>query len=96
MAISSYWDSKELALKFSNLTEYALEEIHKPYILEINDAFIARLYGYANEKNRKRKKELEAGIAEDIQKHSQVISKRLNSLGERIAAFLAILKNVNI
>ncbi len=95
-AISSYWDSKELALKFSNLTEYALEEIHKPYILEINDAFIARLYGCANEKNRKRKKELEAEIAGDIQKHSQSLSKRLGSLGERIAAFLAILKNVNI
>lgn len=95
-AIATYWDSKELALKYSNLTEYTLEEIHKPYILEINEAFIARLYGYANEKNRKKRDQLGKALTGDITKHSEALSRRLNSLAERIASFIAILKSVEI
>lgn len=55
-AIASYWNSKELSLKFSNLIEYALEEIHKPYVLKINDVYIGDIYTWNEERIPKKER----------------------------------------
>lgn len=92
-AINTYWGSKELSLKFSNLVDFSLEEIHKPYFLEINYTFLDRIYEYNQETNKSRKKGLAKGLENDIAQHSTALARRLNSLGERIATFNTLLTN---
>ncbi|MEO8793920.1 MAG: hypothetical protein ABI390_00565 [Daejeonella sp.] len=92
-AINTYWNSKELSLKFSNLMDFSLEEIHKPYFLEINYNFLDRIYQYNAEQNKSRKKELGKTLSADISQHSASLSRRLNILGERIASFNTLLNN---
>lgn len=92
-AINTYWGSKELSLKFSSLVDFSLEEIHKPYFLEINYTFLDRIYQYNEEKNKSRKKELGKALESDINQHSTSLARRLNSLGERIATFNTLLNN---
>ncbi|NEU07722.1 hypothetical protein GZH53_05310 [Flavihumibacter sp. R14] len=92
-AINTYWNSKELSLKFSNLLDFSIEEIHKPYLLEINYAFIDRFYQYSEEPNKSRKRELGKALADDIASHSASLSRRLNILGERVASFNTLLNN---
>lgn len=95
-AIATYWNSRELGFRFSNLMDYTLEEIHKPYVLEMNDSFRDRMYAFASETNRARKKELQLALEKDMAEHASVLGRRLNSLGERIASFLAVLQNAEI
>lgn len=92
-AISTYWKSKELALKFSNLIDFTLEEIHKPYLLEINYTFLDRIYQYNDEQNKNRKRELGKSLETDIAQHAASLTRRLNSLGERVAGFNTLLNN---
>jgi hypothetical protein len=94
-AIATYWRSKELSIKFSNLIEYMLEEIHKPYILEINQVFLPRLYEFTQEGNGKKRKALEDTLRPDILKHSDALDRRLASMGERISAFITQLNNID-
>lgn len=93
-AVEVYWNSKELSFKYSNIIDDAIENIHKPYILEMNYSFLQRLSDYNHETNRKKKKEDGAVLKQDMIRHSEELARRLNSLGERISAFNAILKNV--
>lgn len=86
-AIEYYWQSREFALKLSNLLEYALEEVHKPFILEMNDRFIAKAYAYTRESNGSKKKKMGSELVDEINAHVESLEKRLNSMSERIAAF---------
>ena len=92
-AINTYWNSKELSLKFSSLVDFSIEEIHKPYLLEINFAFLDRIYQYNEESNKSRKRELGKALATDITAHSASLTRRLNILGERVASFNTLLNN---
>jgi len=92
-AINTYWNSKELSLKLSSLLDFSIEEIHKPYLLEINYAFFDRIYQYNEESNKSRKRELGKALAADIAAHSASLSRRLNILGERVASFNTLLNN---
>jgi hypothetical protein len=92
-AIYTYWNSKELSLKYSSLIDFTLDEIHKAYILDINFTFIDRLYDHNRETNRKRKRELAEQLEKDIQERYAVVGRRLNILGERISAFVTLLNN---
>lgn len=92
-AIYTYWNSKELSLKFSSLIDFTLDEIHKAYILDINFTFIERLYGHHHETNRKTKRELAEQLEKDIRERYGVVGRRLNILGERISAFVTLLNN---
>jgi len=94
-AIYTYWNSKELSLKFSSLIDFTLDEIHKSYILDINFSFIDRIYAFVNEKDRRRKQELQAQLEKDIAERYAVIGRRLTILGERISAFITLLNNNN-
>ncbi len=91
-AIATYWKSKELSLRFGNLIDFALEEFHKPYILEVNYKFIPRLYEANEEKNKQKKKTRLKELSNDIQQQSEVISRRISGLGERITAINSLLK----
>lgn len=93
-AVEVYWNSKELSFKFSNIIDEAIENIHKPYILEMNYTFIQRLADYNKQTNKKLKKEMGTLLQQDMTRHSEELARRLTSLGERISAFNAILKNV--
>ena len=95
-AIETYWKSKELSLKFSNLVEYSIEEIHKPYLLEINYTFFDRIYDYKQEQNKSRKRELGKALEADITRHSEALARKLNSLGERIASMTTLLTNTEL
>lgn len=92
-AIATYWNSKELSLKFSNLIDFALEDFHKPFILEVNYNFIGRIYEANNETNNKKKRELQAALTKDMQTLSAAMSRRLTVLGERIANMNTLLNN---
>jgi hypothetical protein len=92
-AIYTYWNSKELSLKYSSLIDFTLDEIHKSYILDINFTFIERLYDHNEETNKKKKREMEDELKKDIQERYAVVGRRLNILGERISAFVTLLNN---
>lgn len=92
-AINTYWKSKELSLKFSSLIEFAIEDIHRPYLLEINYTFLDRIYQYNQEPNKTRKRELEKALQNDISAHSASLARRLNTLAERVAIFNTLLNN---
>lgn len=95
-AIVTYWNSRELGYRFSNLMENTLEEIHKPYVLEMNETFRDRIYAFGTETGKSRKKELQLALEKDMAEHATTLGRRLNSLGERIASFLAVLQNAEI
>lgn len=92
-AIYTYWNSKELSLKFSSLIDFTLDEIHKAYILDINFTFIERIYDHHHETNKKRKRELEEQLKKDIAERYAVVGRRLTILGERTSAFITLLNN---
>jgi hypothetical protein len=92
-AIATYWNSKELSLKFSNLLDFAIDDLHKPYILEINYNYIDRLYAVNKESNSRKKKELQQSLETDMQTLSAGLSRRLTALGERIANINTLLNN---
>jgi hypothetical protein len=94
-AIATYWHSKELSLKFSNLIDFTIEDFHKPYILDVNYNFITRLYQANNETNKKKKIELQKGLVTDMKSQSDAISRRLNEIGERIVSMNTLLGNNN-
>jgi len=83
-AIATYWQSKELSLKFSNLIDVAIEDLHRPFILEVNYAFIQRIYDLNKETNRNKRKEQEQILKQEMQALSATMSRRLLSVGERI------------
>jgi hypothetical protein len=92
-AIYTYWNSKELSLKYSSLIDFTLDEIHKSYILDINFTFIERIYDHNEETNKKKKKEMEDELRKDIEERYATVGRRLNILGERISAFVTLLNN---
>lgn len=94
-AIETYWNSKELSLKFSNLIEFSLEEIHKALILEINSTFTERFYNYTAETKSSKKKALGEQLKRDVEEHAEKLERRLNSMGERITALISILNNIS-
>lgn len=83
-AIATYWKSQELALKFSNVIDYAIEDFHKIYILEVNSTYINRLYAANNEGNKKKKAALQRDLTKDMQDLSAAMSRKLSGLGERV------------
>lgn len=93
-AVEVYWH-KELALKYSNLMDFVIEDLHRPYILDINYTFQRRIYEFLKETKKKRKKELKDELNKDIELHAEEVGRRINILGERISAFNTILRNYN-
>lgn len=85
-AIATYWKSQEMALKFNNVIDYAIEDFHKVYILEINYKYINRFYEVANETNKKKKANLQQQLAKDMQSLSAEMSRKLSGLGERVTS----------
>jgi hypothetical protein len=92
-AIATYWNSKELSLKFNNLVDYAIEDLHKPYVLEINYTLINRIYAANNETNRKKRAQLQDILTKDMTDISSNMTRKINGLGERITAMNGLLNN---
>jgi len=91
-AIATYWQSKELSLKFSNLIDFTIEELHRPYILEVNYAFIQRIYNLNKETNKNKRKEQGQILKQEMQLLSTTMTRRLLSMGERITSMNTELK----
>lgn len=91
-AIATYWQSKELSLKFSNLVDFAIEDLHRPFILEVNYTYIQRIYDLNKESNKNKKKEQAQILKSEMQELSASMSRRLLSLGERITTMNTELK----
>jgi hypothetical protein len=92
-AIATYWNSKELSLKFSNLIDFIIEDFHKPYILEVNYSFIPRFYQINAEKSKGKKKDLQNALTADMKTLSDGMTRRINGIGERIASMNTLLNN---
>ena len=95
-AIATYWNSKELSLKFSSVVDNAIENFHRPYILEINYTYINRIYQANAETNRGRRAALQNDLSKDMQTLSAAMSHRLNELGDNIITINTLLNNNNI
>lgn len=95
-AIATYWNSRELSLKFSSLVDYTLDKIHKPYILEVNYTYINRINQYLEIRNRKEKNAAKTALQTDIQTYNASLDRRLTALGERVSAFITLLNNNQI
>jgi hypothetical protein len=93
-AVDVYWH-KELALKYSNLMEFVVEDLHRPYILNINYTFQPRIYSFLQERNKRKKKEIREQLKREIQLNADEIGRRINILGERVTSFNSILSNYN-
>lgn len=92
-AIATYWNSKELALKFSNVVDFAIEELHRPFILEVNYHFINRIYEANDEPNKKERLKLQKALSNDMDQLSSTVSRRLLSIGERITVLNSLLNH---
>jgi hypothetical protein len=92
-AVYTYWNSKELSLKFSNLIDFALEDIHKSYFLDLNYSFHNRINEMMKEKYQRRRLELQKTLSKEMKEHSATVSRRLNTLGERTAAFITLINS---
>ncbi|MXV49636.1 hypothetical protein GS399_01525 [Pedobacter sp. HMF7647] len=88
-AIAVYWNSQELATKYSNLIDVLIYDFHKPYILGLNN-FIIRLYSINQLDAGKQKGELK-NLSNDLKTHADAMSTKLNDLSERITTFNAII-----
>ena len=89
-SINDYWQSKELALKYQNLTDYALNEVHRTYILQLN-SLLKKINSYAQEKNNKKKKELKSQIIYNISNELDGLDNRNQILGEKVNILLQLL-----
>ncbi|EOR92922.1 hypothetical protein ADIARSV_4010 [Arcticibacter svalbardensis MN12-7] len=92
-AIATYWNSKELSLKFSNLIDFAMEDLHRPYILEVNYTYINKIYEINRETNKNKKKKQQEELKLQLGDLSSAMSRRLVSLGERITNMNTLLNN---
>lgn len=92
-AIATYWNSKELSLKFSNLIDFAIEDLHRPFILEVNYTFINRFYDLNKETNKNKKKASLEYLKKDMEIFSSSMERRLVSLGERVTNMNSLLAN---
>ena len=92
-AIATYWSSKELSLKFSNLVDFALEDFHKPYILDVNYSFTPRMYSALAETNKNKRADLQKSLATDMNTAADAMTRRINELGERVASINTLLNN---
>lgn len=92
-AIATYWNSKELSLKFSNLIDFTIEDLHRPFILEVNYTFIDRFYDLNKESNKNRKKTSQEDLRKDMETLSSAMNRRLVSLGERVTNMNSLLAN---
>jgi len=92
-AIATYWHSKELSLKFSNLIDFMIENYHKPYVLEVNYTFVSRFYQLNEETNSRKKRDMQKTLATDMQSLSDAMDRRINSMGEQITAMNTLLNN---
>ena len=95
-AIATYWNSKELSLKFSSVVDNAIENFHRPYILEINYTYINRIYQANAETNKKKRAELQNDLSKDMQTLSAAMSRRLSELGDNITNINTLLNNNNL
>ena len=95
-AIATYWNSKELSLKFSSVVDNAIENFHRPYILEINYTYINRIYQANAETNRGRRATLQNDLSKDMQTLSAAMSRRLSELGDNITNINTLLNNNNL
>ena len=92
-AIATYWNSKELSLKFSNLMDFIIEDFHKPYILDVNYTFTPRLYQETTETDKKRRQVLQQNLSVDMKTTDDAMDRRLSEIGERIASMNTLLNN---
>lgn len=91
-SIRDFWQSTELALKYQNLTDYALNEVHRTYILGLN-GLLEKISLYGSEKNTKKRREMKEQILSAINENLPGLNSRNQVLGEKINSFIQILNS---
>lgn len=92
-AVATYWNSKELALKFSNVAGFALDDVARQTIYEMNFTYIDRINRLKLLKNRKEIAAEQADIMKGIGTQSGVINRQLDVLAARVAELNTLLGN---
>lgn len=92
-SIDAFWRSKELSYNFLNLYGFALDEIHRPYILPLND-LVKMMNEYNMKKNSKEKKGLKKKILDEAERATRDMDRRLVILGEKSNTLQTILKSL--
>ncbi|MBE7176377.1 MAG: hypothetical protein INR69_08250 [Mucilaginibacter polytrichastri] len=93
-AIATYWGSKELSLKFSNLMGFALDDVHRQTIYETNFTYIRRI----NELKTMSKKDVarqKDALTKGISDQSALIGRKITELESRISEMNTLLGNFN-
>jgi hypothetical protein len=92
-SIGAFWQSKELSYNFLNLTEFSLNEIHRPYILPLND-LLEKMNRYSIAQGGKAKRELKKEILDEAERATKDLDRRLVILGEKSNTLQTILKSL--
>lgn len=92
-SIGAFWQSKELSYNFLNLTDFSLNEIHRPYILPLND-LLEKINRYSIAKGGKAKRELKKEILDEAERATKDLDRRLVILGEKSNTLQTILKSL--
>jgi hypothetical protein len=94
-AVNAYWQNQELALKFNNLADYALNEVHRTYILPLN-SLVEKINRYPRENNRKKREQMKAEIMQTIENETPGLQHRNQILGEKVNEFVTIMNSYTI
>jgi len=86
-SVRDFWQSNELALKYQNLADYALNEVHRTYILDLN-SLLEKISLYGMEKNKKKRQEMKEQILITINVALPGLNARNQILGEKINSFI--------
>jgi hypothetical protein len=92
-AILDYWQSRELSLNFLNIIDFALNEIHRPYVLPLNDV-LERINNHHLEKKKRVREKMEKEIVEQLDQTTTALDRRLNILAEKANTLITILKSL--
>ena len=91
-AITDFWKSRELGYSFHNLMDFALNEIHRPYVLPLNDVS-RKINEYYTLTNKRDKRTLKQEILNNLDDSSRQLSRRIIILAEKANTIITILKS---
>jgi hypothetical protein len=83
-AVETYWESPELASGFHNVFDYAINDIHRTNILNLNTLFIQKANSYIHEKNKRTRKELKEQITNTLNSITPILDNNLVVLENKI------------
>lgn len=92
--LRDFWFSTELALGFHNLSDFALNDLHREYFLMLNVDVIKKINTYFNETSARKKRSLKEEVISHIKGVLPHLDNRLGILDTKTGAFLGNLQSL--